>query len=62
MARVELEKGESPGLLRLAQAIVDAQSKEIDEMNQWRIDWFGSMSPAGGVPAEEEGAHSGHGT
>jgi uncharacterized protein (DUF305 family) len=61
MARVELEKGESPGLLRLAKAIVGAQSKEIDEMNQWRVDWFGSMSPAGGVPTEDEGGHSSHG-
>lgn len=40
----------------LAQAIVDAQSREIEEMNSWREDWYGSASPAGGVPAEDEGA------
>jgi uncharacterized protein (DUF305 family) len=61
MAHVELEKGESPGLMSLAKAIVDGQSKEIDEMNTWRVDWFGRQSPAGGVPAEGTGAHSGHG-
>ena len=61
MARVELEKGKSPGLLRLAKAIVDAQSKEIDQMNQWRVDWFGSLSPASGVPTKDDGGHSGHG-
>ena len=25
-------------------------------MNMWRVEWFGALSPAGGVPAEEEGA------
>jgi uncharacterized protein (DUF305 family) len=61
MAYVELEKGESPGLMRLAKAIVDGQSKEIDTMNTWRVDWFGNQSPAGGVPMEGADAHSGHG-
>jgi uncharacterized protein (DUF305 family) len=60
MARVELDKGESPGLRSLAEAIVDAQSMEIDQMNTWRVDWFGSLSPAGGVPAEDDD-HSEHG-
>ena len=60
MAHVELEKGESPGLVHLAEAIVDGQSNEIDEMNTWRVDWFGKQSPAGGVPVEGTGAHSDH--
>jgi uncharacterized protein (DUF305 family) len=59
MARAQLAEGENPDLKRLADAIVDAQSKEIDEMNTWRVDWYGELSPAGGVPAEEE--HSQHG-
>jgi uncharacterized protein (DUF305 family) len=60
MARVELEKGENRELKELAEAIVDAQDKEIDEMNTWRVDWFGEVSPAGGVPVEQDGAgHSG---
>jgi uncharacterized protein (DUF305 family) len=53
MARVELAEGENPEVKRLAQAIMDAQTKEIDEMNMWRVDWYGGLSPAGGVPAEE---------
>ncbi len=56
MARVELESGDDEELMGLAQAIVDAQSREIEEMNSWREDWYGSASPAGGVPAEDEGA------
>ena len=28
-------------------------------MNTWRVDWYGELSPAGGVPAEahEEAEH-----
>jgi uncharacterized protein (DUF305 family) len=63
MARAELENGQNRELKALAEAIVDAQSKEIDEMNTWRVEWFGEMSPAGGVPAEasDGGGHGGHG-
>jgi uncharacterized protein (DUF305 family) len=63
MARAELEHGENGELKDLAEAIIDAQAKEIDEMNTWRVDWFGAVSPAGGVPAEEDGGgeHGGHG-
>jgi uncharacterized protein (DUF305 family) len=52
MARVELEKGKDPEMRKLATAIVEAQTHEIDEMNLWRVSWFGKASPAGGVPAE----------
>ena len=59
MARRQLDKGKDPDARKLAQAIIDAQAKEIDEMNMWRIDWYGKLSPAGGVPAEahEEAKH-----
>jgi uncharacterized protein (DUF305 family) len=58
MARVELEQGENPDVKQLAEAIIAAQSKEIDQMNQWRVEWYGRLSPAGGVPEEAE--HRGH--
>lgn len=29
-------------------------------MNTWRVEWFGGVSPEGGVPVEEHGG-SGHG-
>ena len=52
MARMELDKGKSAETKKLAQAIIDAQAREIDDMNTWRVSWFGKLSPAGGVPAE----------
>jgi uncharacterized protein (DUF305 family) len=58
MARVELAQGENPDVKRLAEAIIAAQSSEIDQMNQWRVEWYGRLSPAGGVPEEAE--HPGH--
>ena len=59
MARMQLDKGKGTDARKLAQAIIDAQAKEIDEMNMWRVDWYGKLSPAGGVPAEahEEAEH-----
>jgi uncharacterized protein (DUF305 family) len=62
MARVELAEGESTELQALAQQIVDAQSREIEEMNARRTEVFGGPSPAGGVPEEsgEDTADSAH--
>lgn len=60
MARVELELGEDPQLQDLAQAITEAQSREIDEMNAWRERWYGAASPAGGVPPTDESAAPSH--
>ena len=59
MAHAELAKGKSPALEQLAKNIVDAQSREIREMNQWRTSWYGKPSPAGGVPSSssESGTH-----
>ena len=54
MARVELDKGQNAELHTIANAIVDGQAKEIDQMNAWRVDWYGRMSPSGGVPAESD--------
>lgn len=50
MAQVELAKGGDPELKQIAQQIIDAQSKEIDQMNMWREEWYGAKSPAGGAP------------
>lgn len=50
MARAELARGSDPELKKIATAIVTAQKKEIEQMNSWRAQWYGSPSPAGGVP------------
>jgi uncharacterized protein (DUF305 family) len=54
MARIELESGQDVELKTLAEAIIEAQSAEIEEMNEWREQWYGAESPAGGVPEEGE--------
>lgn len=54
MARVQLASGENPELMEISEAIIDAQAREIKEMNRWRTEWYGKPSPAGGVPAEGE--------
>lgn len=61
MARVELAKGKSEKLKKLATNIVAAQTREIKAMNAHRTKAFGSPSPAGGVPAAKEsgGSHDG---
>jgi uncharacterized protein (DUF305 family) len=60
MARAELKQGNDPEMRKLAQAVIDAQTREIDQMNMWRVDWYGRASPAGGVPAEDDtGMHDG---
>lgn len=63
MARAELAKGNNAQLMQLAQAIIDAQSREINAMNDAREKKYGAASPAGGVPsAEDEDAQGdGHG-
>lgn len=53
MAEAELADGEDDQLKELAEGIVAAQTTEIEEMNQWREAWYGSPSPAGGVPGAE---------
>lgn len=56
MARVQLANGQDAEMRALAKDVVSAQSKEIEEMNMWRKDWYGAESPAGGVPAADESA------
>jgi uncharacterized protein (DUF305 family) len=41
MAEVQLARGRNRTVRRMARAIVDAQTTEINQMHQWRIQWFG---------------------
>jgi uncharacterized protein (DUF305 family) len=61
MARVELARGEDSQLKLLAEEIIEAQSMEIERMNSWREEWYGSPSPAGGVPETDGDAMPSHG-
>ena len=54
MARAELDRGADGEAKKLAEEIIAAQAKEIEEMNTWRADWYGGPSPAGGVPPEAQ--------
>ncbi|CAA9483295.1 MAG: hypothetical protein AVDCRST_MAG53-892 [uncultured Solirubrobacteraceae bacterium] len=50
MSRIELDRGADGDAKKLAEEIIAAQTREIEQMNAWRKDWFGAASPAGGVP------------
>ena len=54
MARAVIAKTKDAEVRMLAEAIVSAQTREIKEMNDWRTEWYGGPSPAGGVPADDE--------
>lgn len=60
MARIELAEGEDPEVKSLAERIIEAQSREIEQMNRWREQWYGEPSPAGGVPESMEGEMPSH--
>ena len=53
-ARIVLAQSDDDELRKLASEIVDAQSREIRQLNRWRQRWYGHASPAGGVPSERE--------
>jgi uncharacterized protein (DUF305 family) len=54
MARIQLDKGKDAQLRQLATDVIAAQSREIEQMNSWRMDWYGAESSAGGVPPVDE--------
>jgi uncharacterized protein (DUF305 family) len=45
MANMVIADGSNPEVMKLAKAIVAAQSKEIAEMQTWRTEWYGSPLP-----------------
>lgn len=51
MAKVALERSKRPEVLSLANGIIQAQQKEISDMNGWYQTWFGSTPPEGGMGA-----------
>jgi uncharacterized protein (DUF305 family) len=41
MAKEALMKAEHPEIRKLSQQIIDSQSREIAEMNKWKMAWSG---------------------
>lgn len=50
MANVALQESEDPEILRIAGEIVDAQEREITQMQAWRAEWYPESH--GGAPEE----------
>jgi uncharacterized protein (DUF305 family) len=46
MAQVATLRAEHPELKSLAQVIIDAQQREIEQMETWREAWSGAATPA----------------
>lgn len=46
-ANLALNQAVHPEIKELAQAILTAQKKEIDQMNSWRAEWYPDAAPAG---------------
>jgi uncharacterized protein (DUF305 family) len=40
MAQVALEESENPEIKELARNIVSAQKREIEQMQEWRREWY----------------------
>jgi uncharacterized protein (DUF305 family) len=41
MAQQALEKSDRPEIKALAQNIIDSQRQEINQMKQWKQQWYG---------------------
>lgn len=52
MARQALESAERPEIRQLAEAIINAQQREIDEMRSWRAAWYPDLAPTAGMGME----------
>ncbi len=40
MAQVALEKSDNPKIKELAENIISAQQREIEQMREWRREWY----------------------
>lgn len=50
-------KANRPELKKLAQRIIAGQQTEIDQMNDWRADWYGANSQTGAANRDEMMQH-----
>jgi uncharacterized protein (DUF305 family) len=49
MAQQALEEAEHPELQQLAEAIIAAQTQEIEQMTAWRQSWYPDLAPTDGM-------------
>ena len=49
MAKIALQKSKRPEIISLANGIIEAQTREINDMTSWYQSWFGSAPPQGGI-------------
>src|SRR5574340_1543343 len=49
MAQMALTQAQHEELRQMAQNIVDSQQREIDQMQQWRQQWYPDLAPTGGM-------------
>jgi len=47
MANLALTEAQHPEIKQLSEAIIESQSKEIDQMKAWYKDWYGEEVPSG---------------
>lgn len=55
MAKLALERSKQPEMISLANAIIEAQQKEIDDMRSWYQAWYGGSPPEGGMGMHMDG-------
>jgi uncharacterized protein (DUF305 family) len=49
MSQMVRRTARDPRVRDLAERIIVAQEREIDQMNEWREDWYGAPAPRGGM-------------
>lgn len=49
MATLALVRSKRPEMISLANGIIEAQQREIDDMTGWYASWYGSAPPEGGM-------------
>ena len=60
MARVQLREGKDPELKKQAQKIVDAQTKEIAELDRWMQSKGGAQAGSSAGSGDARSGHAGH--
>lgn len=68
MAADCLEKAQTESVLMVCQAVIDAQTPEIEQLRMWLLEWYNvdyqavSMFAMGDAMGTDTGGHAGHGS